>query len=195
MKKKNIKFKLKLFALSILIISLILLGVASAFLVNYALAKKGDGKNRKVKTNIVSINNNKNYKLQKERTKIFLNANIEKDTEIKSNDNLKLKGYYFENTTNKWVILLHGYRTNHKHNYDYAQNYFENGYNILNPDLRASGNSEGNYVGMGLLEKNDILLWIDWIIKKDPNAEIIIHGMSMGAATTMMVAGEKLHIK
>lgn len=191
MKKKSLKFKLKLFVLSILIISLILLGVASVFLVNYALAKKGDGKNRKVKTNIVSINNNKNYKLQKERTKIFLNANIEKDTEIKSNDNLKLKGYYFENTTNKWVILLHGYRTNHKHNYDYAQNYFENGYNILNPDLRASGNSEGNYVGMGLLEKNDILLWIDWIIKKDPNAEIIIHGMSMGAATTMMVAGEK----
>ncbi|MFM1525103.1 MULTISPECIES: alpha/beta hydrolase [Helcococcus] len=190
MQKKSLKFKLKLYALSLLIILLILLGVASAFLVNYALAKKGDGKNRNVKTNIVSINNKDNYKKQKELTKEFLNTNKEKEAEITSNDNLKLKGYYFENKSDKWVILLHGYRTNHTHNYDYAQKYFENKYNILNPDLRASGNSEGNYVGMGFLEKNDILLWINWIIDKNPNAEIILHGMSMGAATTMMVAGE-----
>ncbi|MFM1539335.1 alpha/beta hydrolase [Helcococcus bovis] len=190
MQKKSLKFKLKLYALSLLIILLILLGVASAFLVNYALAKKGDGKNRNVKTNIVSINNKDNYKEQKELTKEFLNTNKEKEAEITSNDNLKLRGYYFENKSDKWVILLHGYRTNHTHNYDYAQKYFENKYNILNPDLRASGNSEGNYVGMGFLEKNDILLWINWIIDKNPNAEIILHGMSMGAATTMMVAGE-----
>lgn len=188
MQKKGLK--LKLYALSLLIILLILLGVASSFLVNYALAKKGDGKNRNVKTNIVSINNKDNYKKQKELTKEFLNTNKEKEAEITSNDNLKLKGYYFEKKSDKWVILLHGYRTNHTHNYDYAQKYFENEYNILNPDLRASGNSEGNYVGMGFLEKNDILLWINWIINKNPNAEIILHGMSMGAATTMMVAGE-----
>lgn len=45
-------------------------------------------------------------------------------------------------------------------------------------------------VGMGWLDRKDILDWTDWIIDRDPEAEIVIYGVSMGAATTMMTAGE-----
>lgn len=192
MKKKSLKFKLKLFVLSILIISLILLGVASVFLVNYAIERKGDGKNRNIKTSVDRIENHKNYKKQAVMTEKFLKNNKEQNIEIKSKDNLKLKGFYFSHPkSNNWVILLHGYRSTHKKTYPYAQRYFDNGFNVLTPDLRASGESEGKYIGMGLLEKDDVQLWIKWIITQNPNAEITIHGMSMGAATTMMVAGEE----
>ena len=42
---------------------------------------------------------------------------------------------------------------------------------------------------MGWLDRKDVLRWIDYIIQRDPDAEIVIHGISMGAATTMMTAG------
>ena len=43
---------------------------------------------------------------------------------------------------------------------------------------------------MGWLDRQDVLGWIDWIVARDPEARIVIHGISMGAATTMMTAGE-----
>ena len=64
------------------------------------------------------------------------------------------------------------------------------GHERIAPDLRACGDSEGNFVGMGWLDRKDVLRWIDYIIQRDPDAEIVIHGISMGAATTMMTAGE-----
>ena len=61
---------------------------------------------------------------------------------------------------------------------------------VLPPDLRACGDSEGDYVGMGWLDRKDVLQWIDWVLAQDSEAEIVLHGVSMGAATTMMTAGE-----
>ena len=46
------------------------------------------------------------------------------------------------------------------------------------------------YVGMGWLDRKDVLQWIDWVLAQDSEAEIVLHGVSMGAATTMMTAGE-----
>lgn len=66
------------------------------------------------------------------------------------------------------------------------------GWNVLTPDMRAHGESEGVYIGMGWLDRQDVLLWIDYIISLDPEAEIVLHGVSMGAATVMMTAGEDL---
>ena len=68
--------------------------------------------------------------------------------------------------------------------------YYEAGYQVIAPDLRACGESEGDYVGMGWLDRKDVLQWIDYIIEQDPEAKIVVHGISMGAATTMMTAGE-----
>ena len=57
-------------------------------------------------------------------------------------------------------------------------------------NLRACGDTDGNYLGMGWLDRKDILSWINWIVAQDSDARIVIHGISMGAATTMMTAGE-----
>ena len=37
-----------------------------------------------------------------------------------------------------------------------------------------------------------MLQWIDWIIQRDPEAQIVLHGISMGGATVIMTAGEDL---
>lgn len=107
---------------------------------------------------------------------------------------LKLNAYLYENnqTQHKWAIVVHGYNGNAKGMTRYVRNFYERGYNVLSPDLRGHGKSEGDYIGMGWPDRKDMLLWIDQIIKKDPEAEIVLFGVSMGAATVMMTSGEKL---
>ena len=59
-------------------------------------------------------------------------------------------------------------------------------------DARAHGDSEGAKIGMGWPERRDIAGWIKLILSWDPDARIILHGVSMGAATVLMASGETL---
>ena len=45
---------------------------------------------------------------------------------------------------------------------------------------------------MGWDDRLDIIDWINTILEYNPNAEIVLHGVSMGAATVSMVSGEDL---
>ena len=65
------------------------------------------------------------------------------------------------------------------------------GYHVLTPDLRASGLSGGRYLTLGYRESEDIVLWARRIAQENPQAKIILHGVSMGAATVMMAAGRE----
>ncbi|HDR7690345.1 alpha/beta hydrolase [Bacillus toyonensis] len=113
---------------------------------------------------------------------------------IRSFDKLNLKGYEYmnESSSHKWAIVVHGYNGIASEMTKYIRNFYERGYNVIAPDLRGHGNSEGDYVGMGWHDRKDVLLWIQQILKKDPNAEIALYGISMGGATVMMTSGEDL---
>ena len=116
------------------------------------------------------------------------------DETINSFDNLKLHGYKVlnPNNSNKWVITVHGYTSEGINMSSYAKNYYDMGYNVLIPDLRSHGLSEGDYIGMGWDDRLDIISWINNILEDNADAEIILHGVSMGAATVSMVSGEDL---
>lgn len=113
---------------------------------------------------------------------------------IDSFDKLKLHGYRIlnENPTDNWVITVHGYTSKGIDMSNYAKNFYDMGYNILIPNLRGHGESEGSYIGMGWYDRLDILKWIDLILKENENAKIVLHGVSMGAATVSMTSGEEL---
>lgn len=116
------------------------------------------------------------------------------DTYITSSDNLKLHAYEVknENKTDKWAIVVHGYTSEGKLLSSKAKHLYNMGYNVLVPDLRGHGTSEGNYIGMGWHDRLDIIDWINYIVKNNPKSEIALHGTSMGSATVLMVSGEKL---
>ena len=116
------------------------------------------------------------------------------DTYITSSDNLKLHAYEVknENKTDKWAIVVHGYTSEGKLLSSKAKHLYNMGYNVLVPDLRSHGTSEGNYIGMGWHDRLDIIDWINYIVKNNPKSEIALHGTSMGSATVLMVSGEKL---
>lgn len=115
---------------------------------------------------------------------------------ITSCDNRKLQlhadEYLNETAGSKWVVVVHGYMSKAKEMLRWVRGFYEKGYNVLALDLRGHGESEGDYIGMGWPNRVDLMKWIDEIVKNDSNAEIVLFGVSMGAATVMMASGEKL---
>lgn len=108
-----------------------------------------------------------------------------------------LDGYTFvacqflqPNYSNRWVLLLHGYTGWKEEMYPFAYWYYENGYNVLVPDLRCQGESEGDFIGMGWTDHYDCMLWLDYILSQNEEATIVLHGQSMGAATALMMSGD-----
>ncbi len=88
-----------------------------------------------------------------------------------------------------WVILLHGYTGWKEEMYHYAARYYDEGFNILCPDLRCQGQSEGDFIGMGWTDREDVVLWMNEILASYPDAKIVIHGESMGASCALMMMG------
>ena len=100
-------------------------------------------------------------------------------------------------TSDKWVVLLHGVLMNGQAMADaVGQMYIDNGYNILAIDSRGHGSSDGS-VAMGYLESLDVWDWLTYLNTTYPNScnKIIIHGVSLGGATTVFTSGLEVNGK
>ena len=112
--------------------------------------------------------------------------------EISAEDGIRLVAAAYRQEGRRWVILVHGYMCSGRDMMEYAGMYLRAGFSLLVPGQRAHGKSGGKYTGMGWLVRRDMVCWIQRILREDPEAEIVLHGVSMGAATVMMTAGEAL---
>src|SRR5699024_4642217 len=116
--------------------------------------------------------------------------------DMTSFDGPDLKGYYLpqDEPTNKTVIFAHGYLGRASDMGSFGAYYYDElGYDIFTPDLRGHGDSEGEYYGFGWHDRLDMVDWIDKVIEMTgPDTEIVLHGLSMGAATMLMTSGEDL---
>lgn len=119
-----------------------------------------------------------------------------RDVLITSVDGLRLHGVVLrqkEKECHRWAVCVHGYQDFHESMGVYAKHYYEElGWNVVLPDLRGHGGSEGNYVGFGWDDRLDVVSWISRIMRRDAAAEIVLHGVSMGAATVLMTTGGAL---
>lgn len=117
-----------------------------------------------------------------------------RDTTITRPDGVRLHALYAAapEPTDKTAVIVHGYTDNavrmlmigYLYNHDL-------GYNILLPDLCYHGESGGRAIQMGWKDRLDVLRWMD--VANDlfgGSTQMVVHGISMGAATTMMVSGE-----
>lgn len=107
-------------------------------------------------------------------------------------DGYRLHAYELRNKNKPWVIIVHGYMSEARNMSEVANSFYDQGYQILMPDLRSHGLSEGDAIGMGAWDSEDIVEWIDTIVKQEPDAKIILYGVSMGASTVMMTTGKEL---
>ncbi|MBR3841080.1 MAG: alpha/beta hydrolase [Erysipelotrichales bacterium] len=142
--------------------------------------------------NVLIRKNKRNYPLLPyEQDTSFFDDEIVKSIYTGSAEKGTLHAYLKQNNTNKWVILCHGYAADARTMSIFAKQYYEKGYNVLSIDARAHGDSGGKIIGMGWLEKHDIISWCNYLIKNYGNdVTITLFGISMGAATLMMICGE-----
>lgn len=94
--------------------------------------------------------------------------------------------------SNKTVLIAHGFNGSKEDMGAYAYLFHELGYNVVARDARGQGQSQGDYIGYGWPDRLDDKKWIKKIIAKNPDSKIVMFGVSMGGATTMMVSGEHL---
>ena len=134
---------------------------------------------------------NKHMPFIQERKEAMLNEE-HSDKWIISKDGLKLHATWFpQSDCKKIVICFHGYTSEGLNDYStLALFYRGHGFNLMIVDERAHGRSEGTYIGFGCLDRKDAVLWIEEMIKYlGEEAEILLHGDSMGGATVLMTAG------
>lgn len=134
-----------------------------------------------------------------EKRKAFMLAQTHEDLYQTSFDGLKLHATYFPAldqgaNKKKVVICFHGYTSQGMSDYIGLSGYYlRKGYAMLLPDARAHGESEGEYIGFGCLDRKDALVWINWVIQElGDDVEIALHGTSMGGATVLMASGLEL---
>ena len=109
-------------------------------------------------------------------------------------DDLTLHSYYVDQGSDVTVLLVHGYRSEGSSVIHPIKRFYKEGYNLLIPDLRGHGKSDGDYIGMGLDDRKDIMMWIDYLIERNHNT-IILYGISMGGATLLNLSAEKLPLQ
>lgn len=110
------------------------------------------------------------------------------------NDGARLHAYYVAapEATRATAVIVHGYTDNAIRMFMLAHLYnHELRYNVLLPDLHYSGLSDGDCFRMGWLDRLDVMRWMDVADSIFGGTQMIVHGISMGAATTMMVSGEE----
>ncbi len=130
-----------------------------------------------------------------EERKAEMLAQTNEDIYCQSEDGLKLHATYFPGREeHKVVICFHGYTSEGMSDYIGLSGYYlSKGYGMLLVDERAHGKSEGEYIGFGCKDRWDALKWIEWVIQKcGQEVQILLHGISMGAATVLMASGLEL---
>ncbi|TBX51934.1 alpha/beta hydrolase [Lactiplantibacillus paraplantarum] len=114
---------------------------------------------------------------------------------IQSFDGLNLVATYIPNpkTVGRLAILAHGLGHSREQMIPYARIFMSLGYDVLMPDARAFGDSQGHTIGYGWLDRLDYERWITMALDQlGLDIDIVLMGISMGAATVMATSGEPL---
>ncbi len=98
--------------------------------------------------------------------------------------------------TTKVAVLVHGYKNSGIQMLSYGKIYYDMGFNLVLPDLYAHGKSEGKEIQMGWNDRLYVLRWMEIANRlfkgEAAETQMVVHGVSMGAATTMAISGERL---
>jgi uncharacterized protein len=115
---------------------------------------------------------------------------------VRSRTGASLAGRFFPGREQATIVLTHGYGGNQDELLPTANALHEGGFSVFTYDLRGCGRSTGE-VTFGAKERDDLRSVLDYLSTRDDvdRDRIGALGFSMGAATTIMVAGHDSRIK
>ena len=114
---------------------------------------------------------------------------------IETDEGLRLTGHIREcEKPRRIIIAMHGWRSSWQMDFgSTAQFYYNNDAIVLYADQRGQNESDGEYIGFGVLERFDCLKWLDYMINRyGTKLPIYLLGVSMGASTVLMASGSEL---
>mgnify|MGYP004563352443 FL=1 len=186
--KKTVKITLIVLAILFGILLVITIG-GGIFMVNYALDRESYEEDLA----------DERIKMEKRCPGIIawwddlIEKDILKDTIIVTSDGRSLHAQYAaaEMPSKNTAIIIHGYKNSPVTMCVVARMFRDSlGFNVFMPSLHAHGRSDGKAIRMGWKDKDDIKLWIPVAHEIFHDEKQVIHGISMGAATVMMLSGE-----
>ena len=150
--------------------------------------------NRKETLNTHKIPDTKQHRIFKDRILKMIDATCAipfEEVETKSFDGLKLYGrLYVQKSDAPFEILFHGYKDNAISDFCGGLRLaLSLGHNVILVDQRAHGKSEGKCLSFGILERKDVVSWVNYV--KDTfgdDTPVILMGISMGASTVLMAS-------
>lgn len=188
--------KKKILPRSIILIAILTLAAivgASFYMLDYALTphKRTHGEAMK-----------RLYKREPANIKTWVDsiekAHVMHDTTINVDNRGNLKAIYLRSNTptNRTAVLLHGYMDRAESMLHIAYLYHHcMGYNVLMPHCYAHGESDGDHIDMGWLDRLDALRWMqvanDMFHGDSTQTQMVVHGISMGGFATMCISGEE----
>ncbi len=107
---------------------------------------------------------------------------------VKGYEDYELHVELLENpvSTDKYIILSHGYTDNRMGSLKYVQMYLDFDYNCIIYDLRGHGENASDFTTYGIREAKDLKCIIDDTINRYSDISVLgLHGESLGAATTL----------
>lgn len=110
-----------------------------------------------------------------------------------SDDGTRLHGHMLRccPESERWVVFAHGVDGSWRNGLTFARRLEEAGYNLLCVELRAHGNSEGEWIGAGWLDRRDLVAWCRRLVELEgPSASIYLMGQSMGAASVLVASAQ-----
>lgn len=149
------------------------------------------------KTDEISIPNGEIYEEHRDimvKWTLEMRAMPHRNVSVRSFDGLTLRGKYYEYAKGAPIeILFHGYRGNSERDLcGGIARCFLLGHNALIVDHRGGGESDGHVITFGIYESRDCHKWVDLVLSEiDPDAKIILGGVSMGGATVMLCSSHE----
>lgn len=104
----------------------------------------------------------------------------------------ELVGHLFRAANQKRVVVaMHGWRSCWARDFGPVAEFFrDNDCTVLYAEQRGQGESGGEYMGFGMIERYDCLEWVKWLnVNGFSGTPVYLAGISMGATTVLMTAG------
>ena len=121
-------------------------------------------------------------------TEKFINTYTGSEIRAVAEDGNEVPGTYFDNGSDKVVILVHGAGGDRVCTYPLAEQYIEDGFDVIAIDQRGCGTNPDDRVTFGIKEELDVKAMVRYAREELGAEKVIVHGQSMGAQTTAIYA-------
>lgn len=121
---------------------------------------------------------------------------VYEDVTFTSSDDLKLSGWYLPNAEKHvTIVVTHGLFRSRYETLERGVDFWKRGYSVLIYDLRRHGASQGEFCTLGYQERFDVEAATAFARSREPENRIVLFGVSMGAAATLLAASEESGIE